>query len=92
MYNYILQKLCMYGFQIHVLYQKFGLNYWFKISLEGVMVVVVASFLFYKGFEYRDTCIPIIGCSVESYKMCELGDNFVQSSNSLSVENIINYQ
>lgn len=82
----------MYGFQIHVLYQKFGLNYWFKISLEGVMVVVVASFLFYKGFEYRDTCIPIIGCSVESYKMCELGDNLVQSSNSLSIENIINYQ
>ena len=81
----------MYGFQIHVLYQKFGLNYWFKISLEGV-IMVVASFLFYKGFEYRDTCIPIIGCSVESYKMCELGDNFVQSSNSLSVENIINYQ
>lgn len=60
----------------------------FKISLEGV-IVVVASFLFYKGFEYRDTCIPIIGCSVESYKMCELG---VQSSNSLSIENIINYQ
>ena len=78
----------MYGFQIHVVYQKFGLNYWFKIFLEGV-IVVVASFLFYKGFEYRDTCIPIIGCSVESYKMCELG---VQSSNSLSIENIINYQ
>lgn len=79
------------GFKFMLYIKKFGLNYWFKISLEGV-IMVVASFLFYKGFEYRDTCIPIIGCSVESYKMCELGDNLVQSSNSLSIENIINYQ